>query len=135
MSTIAPLAILVIPAFVERAVTDAPFIAFVPISIFTVPVDTVALERFPRAIVPEPEIVILRVGSTRPVTTIPLMLPLALEPMKVSFQLIGEERAPLPTTVPVPICEAETREKLALRVRIDTHARSERREVIYKEKE
>ena len=103
MSTIAPLEILVIPAFVERAVTDAPFIAFVPISIFTVPVDAVALERFPRAIVPEPEIVILSVGMIRPVTTIPLIEPLALDPTKVSFQLIGDESAPLHTTVPVPI--------------------------------
>lgn len=94
----------------ERAVTEAPLRALVPISILTDPVDAVALERFPRAIVPEPEIVILRVGRTRAVTTIPLIVPLALDPTNVSFQLIGAVSAPLPTTVPVPICEAETRD-------------------------
>jgi hypothetical protein len=84
--------------------------ALVPISILTVPVDTVALERFPRETVPLHEIVIFRVGSIRAVTTIPLIVPLALDPTNVSFQLIGVESAPLPTTVPVPICEANERD-------------------------
>mgnify|MGYP007042138445 CR=1 FL=1 len=101
--TIEPLDVLVIPAFVERAVTEAPLIALVPISILTEPVDATVLERLPRAIVPDQEMVILRVGRTRPVTTIPLIVPEALDPTKVSFQLIGLVRAPLPWTVPVPI--------------------------------
>lgn len=104
--TRAPLVVFVSPAFVERAVTEAPFRAFVPISIATDPVDTARLERFPRAIVPVPEIVILSVGSIRAVTVIPLILPLALEPINVSFQLMGAVSPPLPTTIPVPICEA-----------------------------
>lgn len=108
--TKAPLDIFVRPAFVERAVTEAPLIAFVPISILTDPVDDAALERFPRAIVPEPEIVILRVGSIRAVTTIPLIVPLALDQTNVSFQFMGLVRAPLQTTIPVPIWEAEARE-------------------------
>jgi hypothetical protein len=69
----------------------------------TEPVDATVLERLPRAIVPEPEIVILSVGRIRPVTTIPLILPEALDETNVSFQLIGAVSAPLPTTVPVPI--------------------------------
>lgn len=101
--TVDPLFMFVSHAFVERAVTEAPLRALVPISTLTDPVDAVALERFPRAIVPEPEIVILRVGRTRAVTTIPLIVPLALDPTNVSFQLIGAVSAPLPTTVPVPI--------------------------------
>ena len=101
--TIAPLELFVIPALVDRAVTDAPLIALVPISISILPVEALALERFPRAMTHDPEIVIFSVGRIRPVTTIPLIVPLALDPMKVSFQLIGEESAQLPTTVPVPI--------------------------------
>lgn len=108
--TIEPVLIFVSQAFVERAVTEAPLRAFVPISILTDPVEAVALDRFPRAIVPEPEIVILSVGSTRAVTTIPLIVPLALDHTKVSFQFMGLVRAPLHTTVPVPIWEAETRD-------------------------
>ena len=91
------------PPLVDAAVTEAPLIAFVPISIFTLPVAATVLERFPRAIVPDPEIVILSVGRTRPVTTIPLMVPLALDPTKVSFQLMVVVSPPLPDTVPVPI--------------------------------
>jgi hypothetical protein len=102
-----PLPLFVIHPFVERAVTDAPLTALVPISILTDPEDMSVLERFPSAISPLPEIVILRVGRMRPVTRIPLIIPLALDPTNVSFQLIGLERAPLPTTVPVPICEAK----------------------------
>lgn len=103
MITIDPLEELVSHPFVERAVTDAPLTAFVPSSILTEPVDAVELERFPRAIVPDPEIVILRVGRTRAVTRIPLIVPEALDPINVSFQLIGAVSAPLQTTVPVPI--------------------------------
>ena len=77
--------------------------ALVPTSILRVPVEAVVLERFPSASVPEPEIVMLRTGRTRPVTRIPLMVPLALEPTNVSFQLIAVVRAPDQTTVPVPI--------------------------------
>jgi hypothetical protein len=113
--TMLPLELFVSPAFVDRAVTDAPLRAFVPISILRDPVEALALERFPRAIIPEPEIVILRVGSTRAVTMIPLIVPLALDPTNVSFQLIGAESAPLPTTTPVPICEAEVREMVPTR--------------------
>lgn len=120
------------PAFVERAVTDAPLTAFVPISILTEPVDAVVLERFQRAIVPEPEIVILRVGRMRPVTTIPLILPEALDPLNVSFQFMGAERAPLPTTVPVPICEADTSDTLSARIVMETSARSEKKYFIGK---
>lgn len=104
--TRAPLELLVIPAFVDRAVTDAPLRALVPISILTVPVADELLERFPREITPEPEMVILSVGRIRPVTMTPLMVPLALDPTNVSFQLIGEESHPLDTTVPVPIWDA-----------------------------
>ncbi len=99
----APLELLVIPAFVERAVTEAPLRALVPISILTVPVEEALLESVQSQIVPEPEIVILRVGRIRPVTTTPLIVPLALEPTNVSFQLIDDESHPLPDTVPVPI--------------------------------
>ena len=127
MITILPLDVLVIPAFVERAVTDAPLRAFVPISILTEPVDAAVLTRLPRAIVPEPEIVMLSVGRIRPVTTIPLILPEALDDTNVSFQLIGVESHPLPTTVPVPICEAETRDTLTARVLTETSARRERK--------
>jgi hypothetical protein len=99
----APVEVFAIPPLVERAVIEAPFTALVPISILTEPVEAEALERLPRAIVPDQEMVILRVGRTRPVTTIPLIVPEALDPTKVSFQLIGLVRAPLPWTVPVPI--------------------------------
>ena len=128
--TIDPLDIFVRPAFVERAVTDAPFIAFVPISILTEPVDADALERLPRAIVPDQEIVILRVGRTRAVTTIPLIVPLALDPTKTSFQLIGAVSPPLQTTVPVPMTAAETREVFTVRIRSAAHTRALRRESI-----
>ena len=128
--TVDPLDIFVRPAFVERAVTDAPFIALVPISILTDPVDADALERLPRAIVPDQEIVILRVGRTRAVTTRPLIVPLALDPTNVSFQLIGAVSPPLPTTVPVPMTAAETREAFAVRARSVAHTRVLRREYI-----
>jgi hypothetical protein len=108
---------LVIPALVDRAVTDAPFSALVPISILTDPVDADALERLPRAIVPDPEMVILSVGKIRPVTRMPLIVPLALDHTKVSFQFMGAESPPLPTTVPVPICEAERRGASRAKVR------------------
>ena len=102
----APLDIFCSPPLVEVAVTEAPFTAFVPISICTLPVEAEVLTRFPRAIVPEPEIVIFSVGRTRAVTTIPLMVPLALDQMSVSFHRMLVVRPPLPTTVPVPIWEA-----------------------------
>ena len=128
--TVDPLELLVSPAFVERAVIDAPFIAFVPISILIDPVDTDILERFPRAMTPEPEIVILSVGRTRAVTMIPLIVPLALDPTKVWFQLIGAVRAPLPTTVPEPMVEAEVREIFAVKARSIAHTRARRSENI-----
>lgn len=102
------LVVLTSPPFVDCAVTEAPFTAFVPISIWTLPVDAVVLERFPRLSVPDHEIVMLSVGRTRAVTTIPLIVPLALDQTNESFQLMIELSHPDPTTVPVPICEAET---------------------------
>lgn len=106
------------PPFVDCALTEAPLTALVPISISTVPVEYVVLERFPNVRVPDPEIVIFKVGRTRPVTTMPLMVPLALDPTKVSFQLIFVVRAPLPVTVPLPITEAYNLGEISLIERI-----------------
>lgn len=91
------------PPFVERAVTEAPLTAFVPISILTEPVEAAALERFPRSMTPLPATVILRTGRTRARTWRPLIVPVAVAFPKTSHHTTGEESPPLPTTVPVPI--------------------------------
>jgi len=67
--------------------------------------EALALERFPRAIVPLPEIVIFRIGRTRAVTTSPFTDPEAV-PGNASFQLIFVVSEPLHWTVPLPIKEA-----------------------------
>jgi hypothetical protein len=106
LRTIFPLDVLVIPALVDFAVTEAPLSALVPISILTVPVEETVLERFPSAITHEPEIVIFSVGRIRPVMITPLIVPLALGDIKESFHIMAHESPPLPETVPVPIWDA-----------------------------
>ena len=103
--TTLPEAVFVSPPFVDLADTDAPLIALVPSSIWILPDDAAILERFQRSIVPLPEIVILRTGRTRAVTTIPLIVPEAV-PGNTSFQLIFVVSAPLHCTVPLPIIAA-----------------------------
>ena len=80
-------------------------IPFVPISILTLPDEAVVLERFPRAIVPLPEMIILSTGRTRPVTTIPLIVPDAV-PGNTSFHVIFVVSEPLHCTVPLPMIAA-----------------------------
>ena len=108
---IAPDDELTIPPLADAAVTDAPFTALVPISIFTLPDEAARLDMLPRSMMPLPDTTMLSTGRIRPRTMIPLIVPDA-DPGNVSFQLILVVSAPLHCTVPLPMTDAQVSEIL-----------------------
>ena len=90
------------PPFVDLAVTDAPFTAFVPTSILTFPDAVAVSESIPRSMIPLPVTTIFKIGLTRALIVRPFTTPVAV-PGNASFHTTGDESAPLQTTEPVPI--------------------------------
>jgi hypothetical protein len=89
----------------------------------TDPLEYPAAERLPRSITPEPVIVILSVGWIFALMTSPFIVPVAV-PGNVSFHTIVLDRAPLPTTDPVPILVAADTLEMRVIVLRRAHAMS-----------